>query len=404
MQRLREVPWEALDVAAVLPAIARVLAGAPAERELERMLRGHRDFSREQRRAAAEAVFGVALWRRRLAWQAGISFPALSIGAPRPHPGPIISNGSDIPANLLACLIRDLAEADLPEALDTAPPPRRGEPERLADRWSLPDWLEQVLLEELGPQAEEFCAAIAVPGPVCLRANRLLCTRELLAEALAADGIATRPAARAPDALVVETLQGNLFGSRAWREGLFEPQDEGSQLLGLLLEARPGETVLDLCAGAGGKSLLLAAERARVLAHDIDAERLARLRSRARRAHAQERIEIVPAPAPADRVLVDAPCSELGTLRRGPDARWRIDPTKLATLPQTQRALLETAAPLARVRLVYATCTIACRENEEVAESFERAHPELRRARDFWRTLPHSDGTDGFFAAIWDRA
>src|SRR5260370_31399328 len=173
MQRLREVPWEALDVAAVLPAIASVLAGAPAERELERTRRGRRDCSREQRRAAAEAVFGVALWRRRLAWQADSSDPAA----------------------LLRCLVGGLA----------------GEPERLADRWSLPDWLEQVLLEELGPQAEEFCAAIAVPGPVCLRANRLLCTRERLAEALAAEGIATRPAARAPDALVVETRQADLF-------------------------------------------------------------------------------------------------------------------------------------------------------------------------------------------------
>lgn len=403
--RLRAVPWEALDATAVAPALRAVLEGATAEREVDRVLRAHRGFSREQRRAAAEAIFGVALWRRRLAWQARIS-SGLYIGAPVPHPMGIISEGSDIPLALLCCLIRDLALAPLPPALrEKAPAPREGEPERMADRWSLPDWLEELLLREMGPDAEAFCAAIAVPGPVCLRANRLLTTREQLAEILRAEGIATCPAARAPDALVVESeTPPNLFGSRAWQDGLFEPQDEGSQLLGMLVEPAPGETVLDLCAGAGGKSLLLAAQGARVLAHDVDPERLARLRARARRAQAQDRIEVVDPPRPADRVLVDAPCSELGTLRRGPDARWRIDPATLPTLPTAQRRLLETAAPLARKRLVYGTCTIARAENEAVAESFEAAHPEFRRARDFWHTLPHQTGTDGFFAAVWERA
>jgi 16S rRNA (cytosine967-C5)-methyltransferase len=304
---------------------------------------------------------------------------------------------------LLACLIRDLAESPLPSGL-RAPPPQPGEPERLADRWSLPDWLEQTLLDELQGAAEPFCAAIAVPGPVCLRANLLLNSRDELSAALRGEGIETQPAARAPDALLVRTPQANLFGSGAWREGRFELQDEGSQLAGRLVEAQPGETVLDLCAGAGGKSLLLAAQGARVLAHDVDGERLTRLRARARRARADGRIEVGAAPQPADRVLVDAPCSELGTLRRGPDARWRLDPAAAATLPATQRRLLDTAAPLARKRLVYVTCTITRSENEAVAEDFERRHREFRRARAFWNTLPHTNGTDGFFGAVWDRA
>src|SRR6266851_1512945 len=144
MNRLREVPWEALEADAVAPAVAAVLAGATAEKEVERVLRAHRRFSREQRRAAVEAIFGVALWRRRLAWQA---------------------SGSDIPEVLLACLIRDLAGAPLPESLRAKAPPRReGEPARLADRWSLPNWLEVVLEREFGNEADAFCAAIAVPG------------------------------------------------------------------------------------------------------------------------------------------------------------------------------------------------------------------------------------------------
>ena len=238
---------------------------------------------------------------------------------------------------------------------------------------------------------------------MCLRANRLLCTRSELESGLAREGIDTVPSDRAPDALFVRSPQANLFGTRAWREGHFEPQDEGSQLLGHLVGARPGETVLDLCAGAGGKSLLLAAQGARVLAYDVDRERLERLRTRARRAGAERRIEIVDRPRAADLVLVDAPCSELGALRRGPDTRWRIDPRSLAELPPLQRQLLETAAPLAAKRVVYGACTISRAENEDVADAFDRAHPEFQRVTT-WRTLPHLEGTDGFFAAVWERA
>src|SRR5207248_9965229 len=117
-------------------------------------------------------------------------------------------------------------------------------------------------------EAGAFCAAIPSPGPVALRANRLRITRDSLAAALRDEGISTRDGARAPDALIVETPHANLFGSRAWRSGLFEAQDEGSQLAGRLVEDRPGDTVLDLCAGSGGKSLLLAGANARVLAYD----------------------------------------------------------------------------------------------------------------------------------------
>jgi len=397
LPRLREVPWDALRPDVALPAIARVLEGAPAEREVDRALRTHRDLSRDEREAVVEAIFGVALWRRRLAWHTG---------------------SSKDPAILLASLLHDLAgvPADRAVSLAGEGDPGRGRkknlffaepaasPARLADRWSLPDWLEAHLIDELGDETEAFCAAIAVPGPVCLRANRLLCTREELASRLAEENIATRPGDKSPDALIVETRHANLFGSRAWRGGLFEPQDEGSQLVGQLVEARPGETVLDLCAGAGGKSLLIAAQGATVLAHDIDHGRLDRLRTRAARAKAAKQIEIVNAPVPADRVLVDAPCSELGTLRRGPDARWLIPPEALWAHLRVQEELLDTAARCARIRIVYATCTLNRAENEGAALRFESAHREFRRARELVRLFPHRDGTDGFFAAVWDRA
>jgi 16S rRNA (cytosine967-C5)-methyltransferase len=366
--RLRAVPWCALRADLALPAIARVLEGAAAEREIDRTLRANRGLSPEERTAMVEAIFGVALWRRRLAWHAGSSEP---------------------PA-LLSALMLELGGVG--GGTQEAVPPR------MADRWSLPDWLEEHLESELGDEADAFCAAISEPGPVCLRANRLLCTREELAERLRREGIETRPGLKAPDALIVSPRDANLFGSHAWREGWFEPQDEGSQLVGQLAE---GAEVLDLCAGAGGKSLLLAAKGARVLAYDLDQQRLGRLRTRARRARAN--IEVVERPCPAETVLVDAPCSELGTLRRGPDLRWRIDPDTLRTLPQLQHQLLEAAAPLARKRLVYVTCTLNRAENESLANAFEANHPQLRRI-DTMKLLPHRDGTDGFFAAVWERA
>ena len=390
--RLADIPWSALRAGLALPAIARVLEGAAAEREVDRALRSNRGLSGDERSAAVEAIFGVALWRRRLAWHAGL--------------GEAVNSGA-CSALLLTCLLRDLAAVPEPQAcaltgLAAPPPPQRPAPTRLADRWSLPDWLEAHLQRELPHGADAFCAAISVPGPVCLRANRLLCTRDELEARLRDEGIATRPGLRSPDALIVETRNANLFGAQAWRDGLFEPQDEGSQLLGQLVEAQPGDTVLDLCAGAGGKSLLLAAQGATVFAHDVDRGRLSRLKTRALRAHA-EQIEIVRAPLPAERVLVDAPCSELGTLRRGPDARWRISPDALTAHPPIQIELLETAARCAHRRIVYATCTVNRAENDDVAAHFESAHPEFRRAGETLRLLPHTDGTDGFFAAAWDR-
>lgn len=405
IERLAQVPWQALDVAAALPVIDSVLAGAPADRELERLLRGHREWASPQRTAAAEAVFGVGLWRRRLGWHAGVEAGDLLIqGGPRPRPNAIVSRASDIAGALLASLLRDLAGAPLPRSLPHSPPARAGDPGRLADRWSLPDWLERHLQRELGAPADRFCAAISEPGPITLRANRALSTRDQLAARLRAeDGIETIPARRAPDALHVRTPQPNLLGCRASREGTFEVQDEGSQLVGLLAAPRCGGTVLDLCAGAGGKSLLLAAAGAHVFAFDTDPERLLRLRARARRARAETSIEVVASPRPADCVLVDAPCSELGALRRGPDARWRIDPASLNDLPRLQRELLETAAPLARRRLVYATCTLSSAENELVATAFERGRSDLRRTTTF-STSPHEDGTDGFFAVVWERS
>ena len=394
--RLRTLPWDALaGLAPALEASLReVLAGAAAERVLDRFLRSRRDLDGRGRQAAAEAIFGVGLWRRRLRFHAGDAAP---------------------PLLLLASLLRDLSGRDDAERLCALPsgalPPPVAPPTELATRHSLPDWLAAILVREVGDEAPLLADALSLPGPVFLRVNRARIAPEALAARLAAEGIETRPTRLAPDGLEVLSPRPNLLALPAYREGLLEVQDEGSQLVGEAVGALPGETVLDLCAGAGGKTLQLAAAvgpAGRVHACDPDAARLARLRTRAGRAGAAVTIHGPEAPGGllADRVLVDAPCSELGTLRRGPDLRFRIDPASFAALPALQLSILERAAGHVRSggRLVYATCTLRREEDEEVARAFEERWPDFTRGDSPLRLWPHRHGTDGFFAASWARS
>ncbi len=418
--RLGDVPWAGLVRPGALLAapLREVLTGTPAERVLDRFLRAHRELDASERKAAAEAVFGVGLWRRRLAWHAGVEDP---LGVP-------------VEA-LMFVLLRDLGGVPEDEAarwsgLDAqghARPPVKPSPASGALRWSWPDWLYEVFERELGAQnANRLAAAYNLPGPITFRVNTLRTIRDALSASLREQGIPVQPGELVPTSLVVEQgSRPNVFGLDAWRRGEFEVQDEGSQLLGALMEARPGESVLDYCAGAGGKTLQLAAQlenQGTVHAWDVDASRLERLETRAIRAGAPSiRVHRVqPTVAlQADRVLVDAPCSETGALRRGPDLRFRIDPASLPDFPPLQRQILENASRHVRPggRLVYATCSIRREENEAVALEFERGHPDFKRVdpatswlaescrtpEGFVRTWPHIHGTDGFFAAVWTR-
>ena len=373
-ERLCEIPWDALAgrAAALEGPLAEILAGAAAERVLDRVLRTEHALPAAARRAFAEALFGVALWRRRL--RAQLANP----GAP--------------PRLLLASLLRDVAGRADAEALaglaEGSLPAPRPPPAALADRASLPDWLAGALVAAAGDEADAVADALNLPGPVFLRVNLLRASREEAAARLAVEGVATRPGRLAPACLAVTSPRPNVYGLAAHRDGIVEVQDEGSQLLGALMGARAGESVLDACAGAGGKTLLLAADvgfEGRVHAVDPDASRLERLGVRAERAGAQPVIRIHGVTAPGslevDRALVDAPCSELGALRRGPDLRWRIDPAALPGLPALQREILARTARHVRPggRLVYATCTFRREENEDVAVAFERSHPEYVR-------------------------
>jgi 16S rRNA (cytosine967-C5)-methyltransferase len=307
-------------------------------------------------------------------------------------------------------------------------------PEKL--RHNLPDWLAGPLREALGDEFWPLVQTLAEQAPLDLRVNTLAHKRDEAQALLAAAGVAAEPTPYSPWGLRIEGKPA-LNTLEVFIRGGVEVQDEGSQLLALLTDARRGEMVVDFCAGAGGKTLALGAmmrNTGRLYAFDVSGHRLDALKPRLARSGlsnvhpaqiAHERDERIKRLAgKIDRVLVDAPCSGLGTLRRNPDLKWRQSPKSVAELQARQTAILDGAARLLKPggRLVYATCSLLPAENERVAEAFGLAHPEflplpvlgvLETARieqaaalvsgPYLRLWPHRHRTDGFFAAVWQR-
>ncbi len=303
-------------------------------------------------------------------------------------------------------------------------------------RHNLPDWLVEPLKVQVGEAFWDLAESLNAPAPLDLRVNLLQHKpQEVLAE-LRAAGVAATPTPYSPWGL---RLAGKpaLQKLEVFTRGAVEVQDEGSQLLALLLEARRGEMVVDFCAGAGGKTLAIGAamrNTGRLYAFDTSAHRLDAFKPRLARsglsnvhpaAIAHERDErIKRLTGKIDRVLVDAPCSGLGTLRRNPDLKWRQTPKDVAELAELQLAILRSAARLLKPggRLVYATCSLLPAENEAIAQAFSAEMPQYKplsvRERlealqvpeaaslsttdgQYLRLWPHSHGTDGFFAAAW---
>ncbi|MGE4651424.1 MAG: 16S rRNA (cytosine(967)-C(5))-methyltransferase RsmB [Myxococcota bacterium] len=334
--------------------------------------------------------------------------------------------GAERATGLVNAVLRRLAR----EHTKITPPSLEEDPlGHLVHALSLPAWIAQRWIELFGPeQASLLAAASNAPPPLVARANPLHASREqLLAELLE----------RFPDAQpctfasygIQLGRRGNAALDRAFLEGRFSVQDEGSQLVVDLLDPQPGESVLDTCAAPGGKATALAERvgaEGRVLALDRNPRRLELVVRAARRLglpqlacrerDASASLESLDDNQGFQRVLVDAPCSGLGTLRRNPDARWRLRGEEPAQLAETQGALLRSAALALRPggALVYSTCTLLPEENEQVVEEFLATHQDFARvprsklpenilplcdpAGDL-RCLPHLHDTDGFYAA-----
>ena len=385
----------------------------PADQALSAYFRAHRNLGQQDRAFIAETVFAVLRRRRSLEAAAGSA-------APR-----------DL---AVAALIRVFglsgraldAQADLVGRIKSA----SGKDQAPAVQADLPDWLWGRLVAAYGAgEAGAIAQGLLAPAPLDLRVNLAKISRD---DALARLGMEAAPTPLSPAGI---RLKGKPAINRhaLFLDGSVEVQDEGSQLLAYLLAPRRGEMVADFCAGAGGKTLalsMLMQGSGRVYAMDISEKRLRELSPRAARAgisnvhpialSSENDIRAKRMAGKLDRVLVDAPCSGFGTLRRNPDLKWRHGEAAIGELAAKQARILSAAAGLLKPggRLVYATCSILPDENEAVADAFASKHPEFaalscgellaaqRIALDTGERLrlwPHRHGTDGFFAAAFER-
>ncbi len=413
-------------IAAALGAVERSLGGAPLRLCVAAALREAAALGPRERRCVAGSARGVVAWLRTaeaalslarapapslasdralllyLAWRISVlgepADPALrelALPGPRrprtlsdetlrevaralPHPGP------DGPASVL------------PSGAPVRPP--RDPAVALGLRFSVPDLFAAKLLDELGPAEAAACmAALAGEQRLALRVNAARATRDDVLAALRAAGVAAAPG---DDPLCVRVDdRAGLFDAAPFRRGLVEVQDEGSQAVVAACRIAAEERWLDLCAGSGGKALALAALGARVAAWDASPRRLADLPRRARRARLEVEVCSAAPEGAFDGVLVDAPCSGSGALRRDPDARWRFDVAALRRLVAAQDQVLAEGA--GRVRrggaLVYATCSLFREEGEErVRALVERGGFSLEEERRRW---PHRDPGSGFYIA-----
>jgi 16S rRNA (cytosine967-C5)-methyltransferase len=414
--------------AARLQAAIEILAALeetrlPADRFVRDWFRARRYAGSKDRAAVAERVYVVERHRASFAWRMGAEDArSLVIGSLLSENVAIgdieklFAAGSYGPPPLTDEERRAIA-AEPPE-----PPPRhvRGE---------YPAWLEPELLRGFGDALMEEMQAMLARGSVDLRVNTLRSSRVDMLTGLRSLGIKVEPTPFAPQGIRIRTEEGlgALQHTRFFQTGAFEFQDEASQIAAILTGVKPGERVLDLAAGAGGKALAMAAamqDGGEILAFDADPVRLRQLRPRARRAG----VSIITctddrggaAWGKFDTVLVDAPCTGSGAWRRNPEAKWRLAPTRLEELIRLQTSLIDEGARHTRPggRLVYATCSVLPCENEDVIDAFLArntgfrqipAHKVWREVTgfepppgmgDYFRASPFRTGTDGFFACI----
>lgn len=357
-------------------ALARVLDGRAAQDVVTEALRAHRELDDAGRARVSRRVYGASVLRARLAFLLDKKSPPLS--------------AQELVDAYVHWIEGGASTAHVAWPSDAV--------ERMCVERSAPAFMVRDLVDALGVGgADAFLAASNEPAPATLRANTLKCTRDLLMTRLRDEGIATvrHLLDDAPHALVVQG-RANLFGSPAWRDGWFEVQDASSQACVTFCADRagvkPGAVVVDLCAGRGGKTLALAAAMKNdgaLYVHDIDRKALGDMLPRLARAGVTC-VDTLDDDVPrADVVLVDAPCSSWGPLRRSPDLRWTQREDDLAPMSRLQEKLVQRARAMLRRggRVVYATCTVRRAENEAIIAG--------------GRTLlPHVDGCDGFYVAM----
>ncbi len=402
MSQLYPPLWEGLNT-----ALRDIFAGGfLADRVIQRQLKFNRKWGSRDRRLFAEAVYDIVRWWRKLLFVVDVPWPSKDCweGAPPEVMARVIEAWCGLHAVELGKGIRrqGLQIETLQNLWNDASIPR-------PVRQSIPDWLDAWAFEQLEDRWDPVLDALNKIAPVYLRANSLKISAEKLVSNLRSENI---QAQTVKDDAIILNKRANVFLSKSFRAGHFEVQDLHSQQVANLLAPQPGERVVDACAGAGGKSLHLAAlmkNKGHIISMDVAENKLQRLKERATRGGAtciEDRIidssnVITRLEESADRLLLDVPCSGLGVLRRNPDSKWRLSLKEVQRLKTLQADILSRYSRICKPGgiMVYATCSIMPEENERQVENFLSQNAmewKLESQHTLW---PESDGADGFFAA-----
>ncbi|MDX2128867.1 MAG: RsmB/NOP family class I SAM-dependent RNA methyltransferase [Chloroherpetonaceae bacterium] len=420
----------------------------PADAIMTFYMRGHKHLGAKDRRFISEHVYAILRFEPTLEKLSNEITAFLQIDPHLAVPLRVLIHFAKLDQATdeeLAVLFQPLLQLSVQTLLDISHLARKKKPadeptiERLATAYGFTEWMTREFAASFGKnELEALLESLNHEAPLILRANTLKCTREEAQQALFAEDIESELGKFSPFSLIIKKRQP-IFATRAFKSGMVEIQDEGSQLISLLLNPKPQTKVLDACAGGGGKTLHLAAlmgGRGKVFAYDKFESRFGNIRDRIRRSGAQN-IEVIESPdafdmfekkhrGTLDSVLIDAPCTGSGTLRRNPDMKLRLKQSSLETLPIEQLQILTRFSSFLKPggRVVYATCSLFQKENESVVESFLKANQDFtllspseaistiklsfdseslakRFSGDsYMRLSPHKDDTDGFFAAI----
>ncbi len=380
--------------------------GAYADKVVQKLLKRDKRWGSRDRSFVAETVYEIVRWKRLYAEIGEVKEPFSRENLWR-----------------IFAVWATLRGITLPDWRQIEPTPTRrikGRFDELSKtrkfKESIPDWMDELGQKELGAKWDEEINALNQQAPVVLRANTLKISRDKLRGVLEDENIDTEFIKGYSDALqLVE--RANVFSTEAFKNGFFEVQDASSQLVANFLEVKPGQRVVDTCAGAGGKTLHLASlmeNKGQIIAMDIYENKLKELKRRARRAGAhniEPRViestkDIKKLYGKADRVLIDAPCSGLGVLSRNPDAKWKLQPEFLEKIKDTQSEILENYSKMVKPegKLVYATCSILPSENQEQVKKFisSEAGKDFTLIKDK-KILSHQSGYDGFYMALLER-
>jgi len=373
-----------------------------ADKVIERLLKSHRQWGSEDRRVVSEIFYNIIRWKKRLEYYMGESVKPTNVY-------------KLIVAYLLwsKTHYKKFEEFDGIKIADILTKLKKGTVPTKAIEHSIPDWLAATFEKELGKNWEREMVALNEQAPTVLRTNSLKTTpRELIAD-LNDENVEAFTIKNYPDAVQLAEKK-NVFLTSAFKDGLFEVQDASSQKIGELLDVKEGMRVVDACAGAGGKTLHLAAlmkNKGQIIALDIYNWKLTELKRRAKRAGAHN-IEarlitdnkvIKRLHEKADRLLIDAPCSGLGVLKRNPDSKWKIDQAFIDRIKAEQQQILQDYSKILKKggQMIYATCSILPSENNEQVQTFLSNNPDFSLIKD--EKIMPSEGYDGFYMALIKR-